>query len=469
MDTHIFFDYFFAECRKTEPGKLSGKLILFTTIQLTANPIENVSRKVSAGGHFRISNGKVVILFLSLVILSGCKPRQLTTPTPQMDIEPQFWVKILLLDNVEACTLKIASSFSITDDPNLQTQLPTARFDRIDAPINIRLINGEITIGGRPFMNNEVIVFPDEPFIFNLNGDGYRGKLKLVINPDGCSFEAINLAPPEAYLAGVIGAEMPSYWEPEALKAQAIAARTYCFYIKKRFGGNNTWDMKKTEAHQVYRGVSAESPQIWNAVNQTKGQVLVCTQTDGTESIFPAYYSSTCGGHTENSKNVFGDSFEPLIGVHCPYCKDIAKPKFFFWPMIQFDEANVITRLLQRYPNLKQLGEITNIEPAAQSDYEEFSRTTGVKLTGSNGKSDFLKAEDFRLAIDPTGRKLRSAICQIVKWDDKWVFLSGRGWGHGVGMCQCGAQGMARQGKNAQQILSYYYPHSKILTIDYKK
>jgi len=421
------------------------------------------------GRHFRISNGKVAALFLSLVILSGCKRRQITTPTPQMDIEPQFWVKVLLLDNVEACALKIESSFSITDDPNLQTQLPTARFDQIDAPISIRLINGEITIGARPFMNDEVIIFPDEPYIFNLNGDAYRGKLKLIINPDGGSFDAINLVPPESYLAGVVGAEMQDYWEPEALKAQAIAARTYCFYIKKRFGGNRKWDIKKTAAHQVYRGVSEESTQIWNIVNQTKGQVLVCKQTDGTENIFPTYYSSICGGYTENSKNVFGDSFEPLIGVPCPYCKDVAKPKFFFWPMIQFDNAYVVTRLLQRYPNLKQLGEITNIEPAEQSNYAEFSRLTKIKLSGSNGKSDFLKAEDFRLAIDPTGRKLRSAFCQIAKRDDKWEFSSGRGWGHGVGMCQCGAQGMARKGKNAKQILSYYYPGSKILIIDYFK
>jgi len=384
-----------------------------------------------------------------------------------MDIEPQFWVRVLLLDNVETCTLKIESSFSITDDPNLQTQLPIARFDQIDAPISIQLINGEITIGGRPFMNDEVIVFPDEPYIFKLNGNGYRGKLKLIIKPDGGSFDAINLVPPEAYLAGVVGAEMPNYWEPEALKAQTIAARTYCFYIKKRFGGNRKWDMKKTAAHQVYRGVSAESAQIWNIVNQTKGQVLVCKQTDGTEDIFPTYYSSICGGYTENSKNVFGDSFEPLIGVPCPYCRDVAKPKFFSWPMIQFDNAYVVTRLLQRYPNLKQLGEITNIEPTEQSNYAEFSRLTKVKLSGSNGKSDFLKAEDFRLAIDPTGRKLRSAICQIAKRGDKWEFSSGRGWGHGVGMCQCGAQGMARKGKNAKQILSYYYPSSKILTIDY--
>ena len=223
--------------------------------------------------------------------------------------------------------------------------------------------------------------------------------------------------------------------------------------------------MKQTAAHQVYRGLSAESSQNWQAVNETKGQVISCKQSDGHEDIFPAYYSSTCGSHTENSKNVFGDSYETLIGVPCPYCQDVAKPKFFFWPMIQFDKTYVTDRLLKRYSKLEQLGEITNVTVVGQSDYGQYSRLTKIKLIGSTGKSDFLRAEDFRLAIDPTGRKLRSTMCQIVELDDNWAFFSGRGWGHGVGMCQCGAQGMARNSKNTKQILSYYYPSSKIISI----
>ena len=435
-----------------------------TTIQLTANSIENVPRTVSDRKYIGIYNGKIAVLLL-LVILGGCKRRQVPVRTLQMYIDPQFRVRELLLDDIEACTHKIESSFSITDDPNLQTQLPTAHFDKIDASIGIQLVNGQISIGGRTFMNDEVIVYPDEPYIFNLDGQYYRGKLKLFINPESGSFDAINLVPPEAYLAGVVGAEMPDYWEPEALKAQTITARTYCLYIQKRFGEKRKWDMRKTAAHQVYRGIRAESTEIWNSVNQTRGQVLVCKQSEGTEEIFPTYYSSICGGHTENSINVFGDSFEPLIGVPCPYCKNVAKANMFFWPMIQFDNTYVVRRLLTRYPNLKHLGKITNIESVEPSNYEDFSRLTKIKLHGSNGKSDFLRAEDFRLAIDPTGRKLQSAICQMVKRGDKWEFSSGRGWGHGVGMCQCGAQGMARKGKNAKQILSYYYPDSRIISI----
>ncbi|MHC4488742.1 MAG: SpoIID/LytB domain-containing protein, partial [Planctomycetota bacterium] len=404
-------------------------------------------------------NQLIRIAPLLLIILGGCKARQLITPTPQMDIEPRFWVRVLLLDNVTACTLKSASPLSVTnEDPNPQTPTIRAHLDQIDARIDIQLTNGIITISGRPFTNDGAAILPDAPYIFNLNGNDYRGKLKLIVNSDGNSFDAINLVPIEAYLAGVVGAEMPDYWETEALKTQAIAARTYCLYIKKRFGGNRSWDVKKTAAHQVYRGVGAESAQTWSAVNQTKGQVLVCKQSNGTESMFPTYYSSTCGGHTENSKNVFGDSFEPLIGVVCPYCEGVAKHRFFFWPTIQFDKAHVATKLLQKYPKLKPLGEITNIHPVGQSRYSEFSRLTKVKLLGSTGKSDFLRAEDLRLTIDPT-----STICKIIKMGDKWAFLSGRGWGHGVGMCQYGAEGMARGGKNTEQILQHYYPGSKIL------
>jgi len=402
------------------------------------------------------------IFLLWLVALGGCKARQLIRTTPQMDIEPEFWVRVLLLDNTKACTLMTSSSFTVLDP---QTQTTEAHFGQLDVPTNVEIAAGRIVIAGQTSTGSEVIILPDVPHIFNLNGEDYRGKLKLILNPDGNSFDAVNLVPLEPYLAGVVGAEMPNYWEPAALKAQAIAARTYCLYIKRQFGGNRTWDVRRTAANQVYLGVAAESAQIWDAVNRTSGQVLVCKQTGGTEKLFPAYYSSTCGGHTENSKNVFGDSFEPLVGVPCHYCKDVAKPSFFFWPMAQFDKTTVTTRLLKRYPKLKQLGEITNINPDKQSNYGKFSRLTLVKLLGSTGKSDFLRAEDFRLSIDPTGRKLKSTICRIISMGDKWAFLLGRGYGHGVGMCQCGAQAMARQGKTARYILFYYYPGSNIVRV----
>jgi stage II sporulation protein D len=86
-----------------------------------------------------------------------------------------------------------------------------------------------------------------------------------------------------------------------------------------------------------------------------------------------------------------------------------------------------------------------------------------VKLTGTNGRSEFLRGEDLRLTIDPAGNRIRSIACKIAIIEGKVAFLAGRGFGHGVGMCQCGAQGMAMQGKTAGEILQHYYPGSKLV------
>jgi stage II sporulation protein D len=393
-----------------------------------------------------------------------------------MDAEPDFWVRVLLLNDVEQCKLQSNSSFDVISGETRWASaghsiggIREAHFDGRDGAVMVEGSSGKITIGGQVFRSREVTIVPSEPYILRLNGDEYRGKLKLILNADGKSLDAINLVPLEPYLAGVVGAEMPHYWEPAALQAQAIAARTYCLYIKRRFGVRRNWDVRKTQANQVYLGVRAESRRVWEAVNRTYGQVLECRHTDGSRGIFPTYYSSTCGGHTENSKYVFGDSFGPLVGVECPYCAGIAKPGVFFWPMVKFDKSTVTARLEKKYPQLKKLGGIKDIRPVGQSEHEsslgKFTRLTKLKLLGSTGKIDFVRAEDFRLSVDSTGLKLKSTIFKIANWGNKWAFLSGIGFGHGVGMCQCGAEGMARQGKTARQILSHYYPGSWIDTV----
>ncbi len=403
---------------------------------------------------------KILISLFCLVIFVGCAERPYVTVTPQVDAEQELQVRVLLLDNVQSCALLINRPFIISD-PQTRTEL--ACFDRLGAPADVTISASGFVIAGKSIAADRITIIPDAPYAFNLNGDDFRGKLTLVANVSQTAFDAINIVPLEPYLAGVIGAEIPNYWEPQALKAQAIAARTYCLYIKKRFGPTRSWDVSRTVANQVYRGVKAESVQVWSAVNSTAGQILVI---NGSEERFPAYYSSACGGHTENSQNVFGESFRPLGGVPCPYCIDIAKTDRFFWPALQVEKSVVSERLLRKYPKLQSLGKIISISPAAQTNYTDFSRLTMIKLIGSTGNSDEIRAEDMRLTIDPTGTQLKSMICQITSKDDKWVFTNGRGYGHGVGLCQCGAEGMARQGKTASEILEYYYPGSKIVRAD---
>lgn len=412
---------------------------------------------------------RLTIFIIALFFVCSCRQRRTAIVTPQMETSEVFWIRVLLADDVNELKLRINSSFRILQP---STDAVSQRFIHLKSATNVYLTDGKITIGEKTYDGNQLTIVPDSPHIFNLNGNDYRGKLTLLINADGKSFDAVNAVPIEPYLAGVIGAEMPDYWETAALEAQAIAARTYCLYIKRRFGSARTWDVTKTQANQVYLGLVAESKQIWRAINKTKGQVLVCTYPNGSRDIFPSYYSSMCGGHTEDSQNVFGgEQIKSLSAVPCPYCQYVARPRTFFWPMVRFDKETVSKKLIERYPPLKKLGRITDLVVERKSDYKInigsqqslLSRLTFIKLVGSNGKSDYIRAEDLRITIDPTGNRIRSTICKIKSTDNKWGFLAGRGWGHGVGLCQCGAQAMARmEGKTAFEILLYYYPDSEI-------
>jgi stage II sporulation protein D len=441
---------------------------LSNSIQLTEKPDTAILRSVlrSYSRYFFYISAIICLIFLAN---TGCRRHKPTKPTPDIKTDEQYWVRVLLLDNIQECSLRVDSDFSIEQEDNPpQSKKVTTNYKSHGKSFVVGIIDGQLTIFDQNNVSSQIIISPDKPYVFNLNDKPYRGKARIILNPDGTSFDVINLLPLESYIAGVAGAEMPDYWEPEALKCQVIAARTYCLFIKKRFGKNRLWDLNKTAANQVYLGMEAESPSVWKAVNETSGMVLTCRQNNGTQDIFPAYYSSTCGGHTENSENVFGDSYEPLKGVECGYCKKIAKPEIFFWPDIEFEKADIIKKLANRYPNLSRLGDNVEFSVDKQSDYEGFSRITRMKISGPNNISEFLRAEDFRLVIDPSGQKIKSTACKLNSSDNKMVVSNGRGWGHGVGMCQCGVQGMAREGKKAEEILEYYYPGSKILKIEYK-
>jgi stage II sporulation protein D len=134
----------------------------------------------------------------------------------------------------------------------------------------------------------------------------------------------------------------------------------------------------------------------------------------------------------------------------------------FYWPLVQLDKNFVTAQLAAKYPSLARLGPLTNIIATDSSSYDAFSRMTMLRLVGSNNQSEMIRAEDLRLAIDPAGRKLRSTICQVSVIGPNFGFFSGRGFGHGVGMCQYGSEAMARSGSTGEQILAYYYPGSVI-------
>lgn len=404
-----------------------------------------------------------VLLFTTVVIslmiaCAGCSKREIAREPSPVNADEKFLVRVLLYTNKQSCSLQIDSSFTVIDS-NSGTVL--GDFEKTQEPVTLKISGGKFILADRPIESSRIIIEPNEPYIFTINSETYRGKLEIIMNEDNQYFDVINHIQLESYLAGVLAAEMPNYWEPAALEAQTVAARTYCLYIKDRFGKNRNWDIKRTQANQVYRGVQVESSRVWDAVNKTSGQVLTCEDSNGEKEIFPAYYSSICGGYTENSQSVFGgEFFKPLAGVKCQYCKRIAKKKFFFWPELTLEKKVVTRKLLENYPQLEKLGQIDQIIPRKESEYKDFTRITSVKLIGSTKETDTLRAEDLRLSIDPTGTVIKSAAFKIVDHNDTFTFAEGRGFGHGVGLCQTGAQAMARKDKSAEKILKYYYPDS---------
>ena len=400
--------------------------------------------------------GVVVLLFAWSVV--GCWKRDLSRPSVGTgDIEKPR-IRVLLFDKIKDCTLKSKAGFSISNG----RKNVNAHFTSAGNVIAVLLVDGKLSIG-ESILGSDVSVTSDSSYALAVNDNYYRGRFRLIVNEDGNSFKVINELSVEPYLYGVVGAEMPSYWEIEALKAQAVAARTYCLYIKKRFGTSRQWDVRCTQANQVYRGLAAETITVRDAVNQTKGQVLVCSHPGGKKDIFPAYYSSTCGGATENSANVFGDSFAPLRGVKCGYCKKVARGNYLRWPAFEIDVAEASSKLISHYSSLKELGKVTDIEEMEVSKHGRLRRITRVKIIGKNGKSDWLRGEDLRLTLDPTGMKFKSTACKIEKKDGKFRFYSGKGFGHGVGMCQCGGQALGRKSKSFDKILGFYYPGSSIV------
>jgi stage II sporulation protein D len=402
-------------------------------------------------------NRRLWACVICMVLLAGCAKRPQATVTSGMEDPESSWIRVLLFGNLNECTVYGYGGLTVED----HAMGATARFPESDQDLSIVLREGRLQIGDHLF-NGDVLIRTQTPFVFSINGMAFRGHVRLLRNEDGTAFSAINHVPLESYLCGVIPSEMQSYWEPEALKAQAIASRTYCLYIKNRFGGGRLWDLKRTQAHQVYRGLSAETTTTNEAVFQTEGQVLVCRDGEGKQTLFPAYYSSSCGGHTENSRFVFGDEVGALEGAACPYCRKTTRSDFYYWSGLFYSRDEVTRRLMERYPSLATLESIERIETARQSEY---GRITLIRLIGKNGNIGFLRGEDFRLALDPSGRKIKSAIFTLRTSPKGYEFVNGRGFGHGVGLCQSGAQGMARLGKTCEEIVGHYYPGSRLVRI----
>ncbi|HET9029171.1 MAG TPA: SpoIID/LytB domain-containing protein [Candidatus Aquilonibacter sp.] len=275
---------------------------------------------------------------------------------------------------------------------------------------------------------------------FTFNGRPYRGT--FVRDPDGQIITTVGL---EEYLYSVVPREMTASWPAAALRAQAICARTY---VLQRSAPRRAYDLVPSEADQVYGGMASESPAAREAVDASAGQVL---QFNG--HFAQVMYSSCCGGHTEASSDAWGGApFPYLGGVVCTYCT--ASPNY------RWHRDLALSAITTAFASeIGAYGELTNVRTAA-TDASGRART--VELACERG-SAFVKGSVFRARLGY--RTIPSLL--ITKIDvsteaPQRVAIEGGGLGHGVGLCQWGARGMALAGASADDILRFYFPGTTI-------
>lgn len=274
----------------------------------------------------------------------------------------------------------------------------------------------------------------------------FRGELEL--RRTAGKIDVLNIVDLETYLAGVLGSEAPLRWPDEALRAQAIASRSYALYQVK-MNKTKDYDVVATIGDQKYLGTRAELPKSRRICDETRGIVLFYDN-----HLFPTYFHSTCGGHTEEVSFLLDSrSIEPLKGVQCPYCDE---SKYFEEWTVRIKEQDIRSKL--KAAGIK-VGRIVDIAPTGEVGPGGRPRMLEIRHTGGTTK---MKAYTFRLTVGST--KLLNTRFRTTKIGDMFEFR-GNGYGHGIGMCQFGAMGQAKRGKSAVDILEYYYPGAELVRI----
>ena len=271
--------------------------------------------------------------------------------------------------------------------------------------------------------------------ILNVNGVAYRGSVKIVCHPER-GLDVINILPLEVYLYSVIGSELSSKSDKELLKAQAIAARTFALYHMRK---SSSQDFDLRIGAMAYKGTSTEYATTIQAVKETKGKVLVFRG-----KIFPAFFHTSCGGYTLKAEDVFGPDSLFSSSVKClPCIKD--SPDEWKYKIS-----------LKRLENLLGQHDVY-VKDIRKIKLVRSERSKRVKIVVINGLE--ISAQKLRAALG--ANNLRSDLFWL-KAGYKNVLFWGKGWGHGVGLCQYGAGALAKKGWNYKEILKFYYRGAKI-------
>src|SRR5687767_3115144 len=320
--------------------------------------------------------------------------------------------------------------------------------------------------GGERRVQAPVVIRPASSNSFvKWNGKRYRGE--LVITKVDSGLLVINVLNMDSYLRGVVPLEIGTRTAAEfaAVQVQAVAARTYSY---TRLTTTRAFDMYATVQDQVYGGVDAEKAQTDSAITTTRDIVIAYAGRP-----INAYYSSTCGGSTAGASEVWNDRPDE------PYLKPVSDripgtDRFYCDPSPRFswtqtwDKAAlraVLEKYLPTYTAAPKTG-IGRITAITEQGRTASDRIRVLRITTDGGTYD-LRGNDTRFVLrNPQGSILNSTYFRHVTTTDNGevssLTVTGRGYGHGIGMCQWGAIGRARAGQDFRTILETYYQGARV-------
>lgn len=286
-------------------------------------------------------------------------------------------------------------------------------------------------------------VIPRREATLSIDGRRFRGVVDM-LRQSNMTLLVVNHLDVEKYLYGVLPHEVPREWPDTMLEVQAILARSYALFKKMEHRGDD-YDLVATVLSQRYGGREDEVRRARRAVDQTAGRVLTYQGT-----LFPTFYHSTCGGHTEDAvvANLWKRKLFPLEGVRCTTCD---RSPFYRWER-SFSLEDIAFRLRKAG---RPVPKILNIRIEGKTSS---GRAKTLVIEHEKGETA-IPAPEFRLAISPMD--LRSVKFDLTVKEERVIF-KGYGWGHGAGLCQWGALGMVDRGFSVEEILSFYYPGSEI-------
>ncbi len=395
----------------------------------------------------------MVFVFLSIALLVSClSPGNNAEAVYKYDnyLKNPPDIRVLLHDNIKEVQIEINQPYSILDFKS--NGMLANRANLVKSVIYLKsgefrtrlITSNSIHNASTTFVkaNGNVSILTNKGFV-KLNKSKYCGKLILVPKDDD-KFSILEEIGIEEYLPGVIEGEMPIKWKDDALQAQVIAARTYAIYQRK-IKSNALYHINKQDL--AYKGSYMNQTKTKKIVNKSRGTVMVYDW-----KLFPGYFHSTCGGHTEDINLVFNlKSIPPLSGVDCGHCNN---SKYYHWKK-KLGKNEIENKLNVTKSKVKKIRNITTEEigPGGHCSTIKIEHAGGTKRVNAN---------DFRLLVG--SNNLRSTSFKIKNNGSSFIF-EGSGWGHGVGLCQYGTQDMAKSGFKWFDILRHYYPKIDLVKI----